>query len=50
MFFSYKKRTKRILNISKGRAPEAVLSLFFAGGGLRQHEGMPPYALTLCHS
>ena len=26
MFFSYKKRTKRILNISKGRAPGVVLS------------------------
>ena len=50
MFFSYKKRTKRILNISMGRVPETVLSPFFAGGEWRRHEGMPPYARTLCHS
>ncbi len=33
-----------------GRVPETVLSPFLqaaSGGGI---EGMPPYALTLCHS
>ena len=35
MFFSYKKRTKRILNISKGRAPGVVLSpVLFAVPGM----------------
>ena len=43
MFFSYKKRTKRILNISKGRAPGMVLSPVFMGGPLRRGEGTPPY-------
>ena len=34
MFFSYKKRTKRILNISKGRVPGMVLSpVLFAASG-----------------
>ena len=34
MFFSYKKRTKRILNISKGRAPGMVPSpVLFAASG-----------------
>ena len=34
MFFSYKKRTKRILNISKGRAPGVVPSpVLFAASG-----------------
>ena len=49
MFFSYKKRTKRILNISKGRAPGVVLSPVFMGGlqvtvrqAVGRHAPMPP--------
>ena len=34
MFFSYKKRTKRILNMIRGRAPGMVLSpVLFAASG-----------------
>ena len=49
MFFSYKKRTKRILNISKGRAPGVVLSPVFMGvlqvtvrQAVGRHAPMPP--------
>ena len=53
MFFSYKKRTTRILNISKGRAPGMVLSPVFMGGlqvtirqAVGRHAPMPPGTLT----